>query len=80
MIQMTTTTRFDHSNCDHPKSGAEGKKARAICRKEHAKKALEAATKKPATRKPRATRKPAAKVPVSTVEPKVIDMTDVDDI
>lgn len=64
---MATTTRFDHSNCDHPKSGAEGKKARAICRKEHAKKAAEVAAK-PA-RKPRV-RKPVA--------PKVIDMTDVE--
>jgi hypothetical protein len=68
MIQMATTTRFDHSNCDHAKSGNEGKKARAICRREHAKQAEEAA-KKP-VRKRTATRKPAAakvsKVPVST--------------
>lgn len=78
---MATTTRFDHSNCNHPKSGSEGKKARAICRKEHAKKAAEVATKKPAARKPRATRKAPAKASVSTtVEPKVLDMTDVDDL
>lgn len=49
---MTTTTRFDHSNCDHPKSGNEGKKARAKCRKAHAEAAALAAAK-PA-RKPRA--------------------------
>lgn len=53
---MTSTTRFDHSNCGHAKSGSEGKKARAACRKAHAKKAEEVATK--AAPKPR--RKPAA--------------------
>ena len=77
---MTTTTRFDHSLCDHPKSGAEGKKARAACRKARAKAVADAATKKPVARKPRATRKAPAKASVSTVSPKVIDMTDVDDI
>lgn len=67
---MATTTRFDHSNCDHPKSGSEGKKARAICRKEHAKQAAELAAKKPAT-----PRKPRARKPVT---PKVIDMSDIE--
>lgn len=45
------TTRFDHSNCTHAKSGAEGKKARAACRKEHVQKAEEAKTTKKRTRK-----------------------------
>jgi hypothetical protein len=58
MIQMTSTTRFDHSNCDHAKSGNEGKKARAKCRKAHAEAAALAAAK-PA-------RKPRAKAAVST--------------
>lgn len=49
---MATTTRFDHSNCSHAKSGPEGKKARAACRKEMAKKAEAAAKRKP--RAPRA--------------------------
>lgn len=61
---MTTTaknTRFDHTNCKHATSGAEGKKARAKCRKEHAELAAKAA-KKPAPRK-----RTVAKKPVSTV-------------
>lgn len=29
--------RFDHSQCGHATEGAEGKKARAACRREHAK-------------------------------------------
>lgn len=57
---MATTTRFDHSNCDHAKSGNEGKKARAICRREHAKEAAAAAEKKATPRKRPAARKPAA--------------------
>jgi len=35
--------RFDHANCGHATQGAEGKKARAACRREHAK-AAEAET------------------------------------
>jgi hypothetical protein len=66
MNTMATTTRFDHSNCDHPKSGAEGKKARAACRKEMAKKA-EAAAK----RKPRAPRAKKATVPADDISVEV---------
>jgi hypothetical protein len=60
--KTTTNVRFDHSKCDHAKSGNEGKKARAKCRKEHAEKAAKAAARasKATTPKPRATRKPAA--------------------
>lgn len=61
--KTTTNVRFDHSKCDHPKSGSEGKKARAKCRKEHAEKAAKAAaraSKATTPAKPRATRKPAA--------------------
>lgn len=57
---MATTTRFDHSNCGHPLTGSEGKKARAKCRKAHAEEAAKAAEKKPTARKPRAPRKAAA--------------------
>lgn len=53
-----TTVRFDHSKCDHPTSGAEGKKARAKCRKEHAEKA---AKKAPAKTVKKATPRAAAK-------------------
>lgn len=49
MTTATKTSHFDHSKCKHAKSGAEGKKARAACRKENA---LKAAKAKPA-RKPR---------------------------
>jgi len=76
---MTTTTRFDHSNCDHAKSGNEGKKARAICRKAHAKEAEAAAAKKATPRKRTATRKaPAAKVSKTPVSVSVStdDLTD----
>jgi hypothetical protein len=37
--------RFDHSACGHPLSGAEGKKARAACRREHQKAAEKAEAK-----------------------------------
>lgn len=67
-MPTTATTRFDHSNCKHPKSGAEGKKARAACRKEHAAKAAKAA----APKKTATSRKPAAKKPVA---PKVVDLS-----
>ena len=84
---MTTTTRFDHSNCDHAKSGNEGKKARAKCRKAHAAEALAAATKKPVVRKartPRATATPKPKPAVSKtakkVEPVTLDLSNVDDL
>jgi len=70
-----TSTRFDHSNCKHAKSGAEGKKARAACRKEHALKAAAAAKRTPrkpnpakatTVRKPAAPKAVAVKVPVET--------------
>lgn len=71
----TTTVRFDHSNCKHARTGAEGKKARATCRKAHAAEAAKATTKKPASpRTKRAVKKPAATVSVS-----VPDVADVDD-
>lgn len=57
-----TTTRFDHSNCKHARTGAEGKKARAACRKQHAeesKKTTKATAAKPSPRK-RAVRKPVS--------------------
>jgi hypothetical protein len=93
MIQMpatktSTSVRFDHSKCDHPHSGNEGKKARAKCRKEHAEKAAKAAARaeKASTRKtsttpkPRATRKPAAvkeTVPAApATEEETVDLTD----
>lgn len=67
---MTTTTRFDHSNCDHAKSGNEGKKARAKCRKAHAEEAVKAATKKPrATRKTTTTAAPKPRAPRKAKEP-----------
>lgn len=60
-MPATKTVRFDHSNCKHAKSGAEGKKARAACRKEHAAKAVKAAAKPNPAKKPvTRTRKPAA--------------------
>ena len=43
-----TTTRIDHSTHGHAMTGAEGKKARAKCRRE-----MEEAAKKAAERKPR---------------------------
>jgi hypothetical protein len=72
---MATTTRFDHSNCGHPLTGSEGKKARAKCRKAHAEEAAKAAEgKKPArkastTAKPRAPRKAAAPKAKATTAP-----------
>lgn len=84
---MTTTTRFDHSNCDHAKSGNEGKKARAKCRKAHAAEAAAAAEAKKPVRKARtttSTRKaatPRAKASASPkVEPKTVDLSNVDDL
>lgn len=83
---MTSTTRFDHSNCDHAKSGNEGKKARAKCRKAHAEAALAAAAKKPTVRKartPRAAAAPKATAKAASspkVEPKTLDLSNVDDL
>lgn len=70
----TTTVRFDHSNCKHARTGAEGKKARAACRKAHAAEAKAGTTGKKATttRSTAAPRKRAVKkstvpaVPTST--------------
>ena len=74
MTPTTTTTRFDHSKCDHPHSGNEGKKARAKCRKEHAEKAAKAEARKakaatPSTRKPSTRRKAAVKETVPAAPP-----------
>ncbi len=62
-MPTTTTTRFDHTNCKHARTGSEGKKARAACRKEHAKPAADkkVVTKKVAT--PRARKAKVATVP-----------------
>lgn len=69
IVTATGTVRWDHKSCKHEHSGAEGKKARAHCRKEHEaefKKAqaaqvkklervsAKATTAKPAPRAPRA--------------------------
>lgn len=73
---MTTTakiTRFDHSACKHAHSGAEGKKARAACRKEHALLEAKKTVRKPSVKA--TTRKPAARKPRATVAPKVLDMS-----
>lgn len=80
---MTTTTRFDHSNCDHAKSGNEGKKARAKCRKAHAEEAAKAATKKPrATRKATTTSTPKPRAPRKAKEPVSVSAasSEVDDL
>lgn len=70
---MATTTRFDHSNCGHAKSGSEGKKARAKCRKAHAEAAAKeladkkasTTAKRTATRKASTPRKPKVTVPAA---------------
>ena len=48
-VTATTNTRFDHSNCKHARTGAEGKKARAACRKQHAAEAAKATPAKAKT-------------------------------
>jgi hypothetical protein len=67
-VTATTNTRFDHSNCKHARTGAEGKKARAACRKAHAAeaaKATPAKAKTPASpRTKRAVKKTVAAVSV----------------
>lgn len=54
-MPATKTTRFDHSNCKHARTGAEGKKARAACRKAHE------AGNKTVAKKPTATKSTATK-------------------
>ena len=71
----TANVRFDHSNCKHARTGAEGKKARAACRKQHAADAAKAATPKKVTPRKRAVRK--APVPVAVPAVDELDDTDI---
>lgn len=78
MPASTTNTRFDHSNCKHARTGAEGKKARAACRKLHAKEA--AAETKSVSKKPAAPRAKRAvkKATVPAVSTEVDELDDAD--
>lgn len=75
---MATTTRFDHTNCKHARTGAEGKKARAACRKAHAEKATKAS--KVSTPRAKATPKTVStRTPRKTpVKAQVLDMSKAD--
>ena len=75
-MPTTKTTRFNHENCKHARTGAEGKKARAACRKQHAEEAKATTAKKPnpAKRTTTAPRKRAVKKqPVATVPAVEVD-------
>ena len=79
----TANVRFDHSNCKHARTGAEGKKARAACRKAHAAEAAKVDAKgtKATTPRKRATRKVAPKATAAAVKETVpVDELDDSDI
>ena len=78
-VTATTNTRFDHSNCKHARTGAEGKKARAACRKQHAAeaaKATPAKVSKPAS--PR-TKRAVKKVTVPAAPPAEVEADELAD-
>lgn len=78
----TTTVRFDHSNCKHARTGAEGKKARAACRKAHAaeSKATTAGKKTTATKTTTARKRAVKKQPVAVAPAPEVDTLDDSDI
>lgn len=74
-MPTTKTTRFNHENCKHARTGAEGKKARAACRKQHAEEAKKTTARKPAAAKAATTPRKRAvkKQPVASVPTPVVD-------
>lgn len=78
MPASTTNTRFDHSQCKHARTGAEGKKARAACRKTHAAEAAKATETKKTVSKPAPRKRAVKKQPVPAVSVPVDELDDSD--